>query len=68
MTDTLGSWGKDVAECCDKWLMELDAKNPREGRFTEPHKCPSCKTAHRVIFEYGAPVGGDLMGGAVGVE
>jgi hypothetical protein len=55
-------------DCCTRWLDELDAIVPHEGRFTERRQCPSCKTSHRVVFEYGAVLGADLMGGAVGVE
>jgi hypothetical protein len=31
-------------------------------------KCFTCMTTHRVIFEYGAPFGDDLVGGTIGGE
>lgn len=52
--------------CCDKWLLQLEARVPKEGKFVEVHQCPTCKTTHRVLFEYHL-VAGAWTGAAVGV-
>ena len=55
--------------CCDTWLLGLEPRSPREGKFHERHQCPTCKTWYSVLFECGAVMGSDeLMCGVVGAE
>lgn len=57
-----------MKECCDKWIMELSPKTPRDGKFVEVRQCPTCKTQHKVIFQCAQMLGGEWTCAAVGVE
>lgn len=57
-----------MKECCDKWLMSLFPRQPKDGRFKEKHRCPKCGKEYIVLFECFALMGGEFTCSALGVE
>lgn len=58
-----------MKECCDKFLLGLFPRRPREGKFVEQHSCPTCGEKLNVIFECHQGMGSDDWAcGAVGIQ
>jgi len=57
-----------MKECCDKFVMSLLPRKPKNGKFIEQHICPHCKVKLNVIFECQQVLGGEWACGAVGVQ
>lgn len=62
------SQGGHIQECCDRFLLEITPRNPKEGKSVEQHTCPTCGTKLNVIFECHQVLGGEWACGAVGVQ
>lgn len=57
-----------MKKCCESFVMSLEPNHPKNGKFSETHVCPTCKTRLRVSFECNALLGGNWACAAISAE
>jgi len=52
----------------EKWLLNLEPKNPRPGEFRESHTYPKDNSEHIVVFTCEQVLGGNLACAVIKLE